>query len=261
MARIAAPGDRALLDVGIRRWRAVISLTAGLVLTGGAGVVGRQLLRGATSSGADPASVLAGCAAAAAALIAGWLTLCLLLCLLARGPGAAGVVGARVRDRLAPALVRRWAAVVIGASTLGGGMIVPPSITVAAVGEAAPGLSTPPAPGWSPAERQRPVGSAPTRTVPGPGWVPRRPPAPAQGDAHLLTSGRRAADPEVDAAVVVRRGDSLWSIAAARLGAGATDGEIARSWPRWYAANTGRIGTDPHTLHPGMRLTPPREQS
>jgi nucleoid-associated protein YgaU len=57
--------------------------------------------------------------------------------------------------------------------------------------------------------------------------------------------------------VVVRYGDTLWSIAAAHLGPGASHGQIAASWPRWYAANRQVIGPDPGVIHPGQRLRPP----
>ena len=58
---------------------------------------------------------------------------------------------------------------------------------------------------------------------------------------------------------VVRRGDTLWDIAAARLGPGATAGDIAAAWPRWYAANRRLIGPDPSHIVPGQRLIPPPE--
>ena len=58
---------------------------------------------------------------------------------------------------------------------------------------------------------------------------------------------------------VVRRGDTLWDIAAARLGPGATAGDIAAAWPRWYAANRRLIGPDPSHIVPGQRLVPPPE--
>ena len=119
MNRIDSPASHDRRAARTIYGRGAISLPAGLALTAGAGDVGRQLLQGATSPGADPASVLAGCAAVAASLIAGWLTLCLLLCLLAQGPDTATSVGARVRDRLAPALVRRWAAIVLGTTAVG----------------------------------------------------------------------------------------------------------------------------------------------
>jgi nucleoid-associated protein YgaU len=56
---------------------------------------------------------------------------------------------------------------------------------------------------------------------------------------------------------VVRRGDSLWSIAARHLGPGASDAEIAAQWPRWWHANRAVIGTDPDLILPGTRLIPP----
>ena len=36
---------------------------------------------------------------------------------------------------------------------------------------------------------------------------------------------------------------------------------VARSWPRWWSANRGVIGSDPNLIHPGTRLVPPTEPS
>ncbi|MFE4463675.1 hypothetical protein ACFRCR_01035 [Oerskovia sp. NPDC056781] len=58
--------------------------------------------------------------------------------------------------------------------------------------------------------------------------------------------------------VVVLRGDSLWSLAERALGEGATDGEVAAEWQRWYAANTAVIGEDPDLIRPGQVLRAPR---
>lgn len=55
----------------------------------------------------------------------------------------------------------------------------------------------------------------------------------------------------------VREGESLWSIAAARLPADATDESVDTAWRALYAANRGRIGADPDLLHPGQRLALP----
>ncbi len=55
----------------------------------------------------------------------------------------------------------------------------------------------------------------------------------------------------------MRRGDTLWALAARRLGPDATDAEIAAEWPRWYGANDAVIGSDPDLLLPGQRLSPP----
>ena len=57
--------------------------------------------------------------------------------------------------------------------------------------------------------------------------------------------------------VVVRRGDTLWAIAARHLGADASAADVAREWPRWHAANRAVIGDDPDLVRPGMRLVPP----
>jgi len=56
---------------------------------------------------------------------------------------------------------------------------------------------------------------------------------------------------------VVVRGDTLWDIARRHLPRSATDLEIAREWPRWYAANRAVIGSDPDHLVPGTRLRVP----
>ena len=55
----------------------------------------------------------------------------------------------------------------------------------------------------------------------------------------------------------MHRGDTLWSIAARRLGEGATDAEVAAAWPRWYAANRDVVGPDPDLLLPGQVLHAP----
>jgi nucleoid-associated protein YgaU len=103
--------------------------------------------------------------------------------------------------------------------------------------------------------------------VPAPGWVPStRPPAPLlpAADAALVTSGAQHSGGPLARAgrarterVVVRRGDSLWSIAARDLGPGASDAEVAAQWPRWWHANRAVIGPDPDLILPGTRLRPP----
>ena len=57
--------------------------------------------------------------------------------------------------------------------------------------------------------------------------------------------------------LVVRSGDSLWTIAARHLGPEATDVEIAREWPRWFAVNSAVIGSSPDLLLPGQILRAP----
>ena len=60
--------------------------------------------------------------------------------------------------------------------------------------------------------------------------------------------------------VVVRRGDTLWAIARARLGPGADVAATAHEVARWHAANHEVIGDDPDLIHPGQRLDPPSKE-
>jgi resuscitation-promoting factor RpfA len=55
----------------------------------------------------------------------------------------------------------------------------------------------------------------------------------------------------------VRRGDTLWSIAAHRLGPTATSTDIDAEWHRWFAANRRVIGDDADAIEPGQLLDPP----
>jgi len=57
--------------------------------------------------------------------------------------------------------------------------------------------------------------------------------------------------------VVVRRGDTLWAIARARLGSRADVASTARDVGLWHNANRDVIGPDPDLIHPGQRLAPP----
>lgn len=195
-----------------------------------------------------------------------WLALGVVLEALARVPGAVGAAAARASAALSPVVVRRVAAVVlgvgVGASGLGAGTAVaaPARVVGTAVAGAvsfgtpsAPAASGGPAasagsagaplpdPGWSPA--------------PDPGWTPSAPTVRRQPDVSVVSG--RGAVPAVDDEVVVHRGDSLWSIAARHLGPGATDAEVARAWPLWYAENHDVVGPDPDRLLPGQVLRVP----
>lgn len=61
--------------------------------------------------------------------------------------------------------------------------------------------------------------------------------------------------------VLVKPGDSLWTIADDELPTTATTAEISERWRAIYAANRARIGPDPDLIHPGMSLLlpPPRK--
>ena len=81
----------------------------------------------------------------------------------------------------------------------------------------------------------------------------RATPTPADGHADRA---HRAPSPG-DKPVRVRPGDSVWLIAAQRLGANASDAQIAAEWPRWYADNRPVIGPDPSLIQPGQLLRAP----
>ena len=126
-----------------------------------------------------------------------------------------------------------------------------------------------PAPSGPPAARPSPAGAPPVAVPSGPaiassadldrepGYRPAAPrvtrtPVPID---RLAAPARPGAMPEEH--YVVRRGDTLWDIAARHLGPAATAAQIAGEWPRWYAANRQVIGADPDRIRPGQRLAPP----
>jgi nucleoid-associated protein YgaU len=91
------------------------------------------------------------------------------------------------------------------------------------------------------------------------GWRPAKPDRPIAPPADIgLVSTSPTVGRSPDEEVVVRRSDTLWSIAARHLGDHASAAEIAHEWPRWFAANRPVIGADPDRLVPGQRLVPPR---
>ena len=112
---------------------------------------------------------------------------------------------------------------------------------------------------------------APLPAVPAPLLAPSPPPASAQpsepAPSMPLPDFDRAGTPRTDPGltgrlppideVVVRRGDCLWDLVHRSLGPAASDADIARAWPRWWAHNRTAIGDDPDLLLPGTVLTPP----
>ncbi|HZB51126.1 MAG TPA: hypothetical protein VE547_18710 [Mycobacteriales bacterium] len=124
--------------------------------------------------------------------------------------------------------------------------------------EPAPGSGTPSEP--APAA---PTGStAPPATAPPAPATPATPSAPAAPATPPAASGPPAppappAPAPEPVSVQVGRGDSLWAIAAQRLGPGASDAAIATESQRWYATNRDLIGADPDVIHAGITLRAP----
>ncbi|MGG5171207.1 LysM peptidoglycan-binding domain-containing protein [Pseudarthrobacter sp. J1738] len=73
-------------------------------------------------------------------------------------------------------------------------------------------------------------------------------PTSSASAASNAKGGRRAGT------VAAVAGDSLWSLAARHLPAGASDAEIAAEWPRWFQLNREVVGEDPNLLLPGTVL-------
>ena len=272
-------------DASPHSGRVAVLAGCGLGLVAGAAVLfaqtGLPLWTSFTRSGlTDPAEALLLVVCVAGALLAAWVGLGLTCCAAGTAPGVVGAAGRRLA-RWSPPVSRRIAVVVLG-STLGtavapsalattgtdparGGVSAIAALPVpsfeAAAPRNAPGTATLPDPGFA----QRP--SAPKSegwgadglSLPAPGWSPSRPVAPAATSASLDVldpTRHRAHLPELER-VVVRRGDTLWAIAARHLGPGATAAEVAHEWPRWQAANLDVIGADPDLLVPGQQLQPP----
>lgn len=183
-------------------------------------------------------------------------------------------------DRCTPALMRRLAAALLGVN-----LLAAPAVGHAAsdpgAGTAVPGLSA--AQPWTgtsepvatddvaaacrlptraPAltavrlPRSESVSTAPaaesSEAAESPAWKPA--PIPSDGGLLIRAEGRT---PVGGSETVVAPGDSLWSIAARRLGPLATAADIAEAWPAWYEANRSVIGEDPSFLLPGQVLRAP----
>ena len=76
---------------------------------------------------------------------------------------------------------------------------------------------------------------------------------PAAADAQTSAPTEDGSAPSV----VVRPGDSLWSISEGRLGPDATPQRVADAAERIHALNRGRIGADPDLIFVGQELSLP----
>ena len=179
-----------------------------------------------------------------------WLALTTVVLAAATGAGPVARAAARFATAVAPLSVRHGIAVALGAAVVtaapaAASAALPPRPPAAAV---AVDLVDRPAPG--------PAAGTAQAAAAAPGWTPDRPAAAARRTCapglHLVTTPPARAGGDV----VVRRGDTLWAIAARALGPDASAAETAAAWPRWFAANRDVID-DPALLLPGQRLRPP----
>jgi nucleoid-associated protein YgaU len=239
--------------------------------------------------GASPDSGVAAAAGVLGLLLLAWVGLIAITTAVAEllPQGAAAATAARrLSERAAPAIVRKSLVLMIGTALITGA--APALASPASTATAGPGTRTgvvtatsAPAPGWLAGQNdpldpgwsatpgfdptwQQPI---PIGTEAGPPTTPSQSSGRATLAGHQLPSpildpswgapGRLRASAQPEEAVVVRRGDTLWDIAARHLGPAATDAEIAQAWPHWYQANRDLIGSDPDLLLPGQRLLPP----
>ncbi len=256
---------------------------AEVVLVSGGVALGRVVAEGAgrVASGAPIRAdeLLVTVVAAAAAILFAWLAAVVAASALAAVPGVVGRVAGGLADLVAPRVLRRVVTVSLGLTVVAG---VVPGGTVAAATRAPgvvlldrpdPSFRPLPDPGWSvpavsgvgggPDDAVPPIDAAPaveaaeaSEAAPDPGWVPTAPVVRPQPDLRVLAPTRPAATREA-AEVVVRRGDTLWSIAARQLGPDASEAEVAAAWPRWFSANRHVVGSDPDLLLPGQVLRAP----
>lgn len=210
-------------------------------------------------SPADPADILLTMVAALGFVLALWLGVGTVLSALAQLPGAIGAACERIAARVAPGAVRKATALLLGTTiaaavapgTAAAGPVTTPRHTVAAsLAEPGSDTVTVPDPGF------HPLGA--DDAGPDPGF---RPPAPAAPPVNATLGALGAATTRAAGSVedhyVVRRGDTLWDVAARHLGPRGSAAAIAREWPRWYAANRAVIGPNPHHIEAGQRLRPP----
>lgn len=150
-----------------------------------------------------------------------------------------------LRLRGVPAPVRRLVLLLCGVALTGG--------------IATPALATP---GPAPLDGQDHSGRVVLTGLPFPDRATKAQAAEHPRDAAMpgdSAAGHRGPKParRVVRSVVVRHGDSLWSIAADRLPANAGNAEVAAAWQDLYALNRDVIGSDPDRIEPGQLLVLP----
>jgi LysM repeat protein len=236
-------------------------IVRGSMATVGLAVVTCAVWRLAISSSrtaATPAATVDDLVAATASigllLVAAWVWVALIAHVAAALPGVAGRISAAVATAVTPAACRGVIRIVLGATAISA-PVTP--VAASAVEPAAYTLTTSSTGGPNAEFADLPGIERPAMVA---GWVPTVPeaaPAAApQIDVRLVTTPPSETEAMLDE-VVVRRGDTLWEIAARALGRQATAAEIAAEWPRWHAANREVIGADPDLIYPGTVLRAP----
>ncbi|MCU1541412.1 MAG: LysM peptidoglycan-binding protein [Arthrobacter sp.] len=272
-----APGMRREFPATDAAMAAVI-LLLGLSLAGSGGSLARRLrsssARQQSLSFEDQLGIVAN---TTGLILITWWAMSLVIALVSALLERSGRTGAAMlTGKFSPAFMRRLAFTAVGFQLLAAPLataatlVRPEPLPRPAVSAlwtpttaAAEGLVLPrplqvfaaPAPRHSSAPPTRELGGAGPAPDVTQDWMPR---VPAVAPGILAARQLRTQEPaEGLAEVTVRAGDSLWSLAAARLGPLASDVDIAREWPRLYRANREVIGDSPHLLRPGQILRLP----
>jgi nucleoid-associated protein YgaU len=252
--RLSAAGARPVAAVVL----AGVSLAAAAAVGSVFLITARDAWAAIASEGpAGPADGILLVVALGGTFLSLWLGLGMTLSALSALPGALGQDCSALADRLAPAAARKIVAFVLGTTLTAAlvpgtavartgleaprpGLVVAAQIAFGGLADAAPDASF------------RLVSDAVPAVdgAPPPSWSPERHSSPQR----RMSPERRASPTD---GVAVRRGDTLWSIAAHHLGPAATSADIDGEWHRWFAANREVIGDDPNLIVPGQLLSTP----
>jgi hypothetical protein len=234
-----------VISKGGRAAALLLAVTSGaLSVVGAVAPVAASAAAVLARGGAEPAAQVAAgitlVAVAGLAAVGTWLAASTAWCVLvALGTGVAARAP-RLHTRLTPRLVR----LVVGAALGTTALAVP-----AAAASTTPGGAATHGPPLLP---QALAGLPLPDRQPGAAR-----PAAARATAPAAAARTRAGGPPPTH--LVASGDTLWGIAAERLGSEADPALVERGWRAVYDANHRRIGDDPDLIRPGttLRLPPP----
>jgi nucleoid-associated protein YgaU len=266
--RLSPEGPRRVAALVLACAALVAAAAIGSVFLTTAGTAWTAIAAAGPSSPADGILLTSGLGGT---LLSLWLGLGMALSALSALPGAAGQVCRELAARVAPAAVRRVVAFVLG-TTLTAALV--PGTAVAGIGPQARSGTV------AAAAQQAGHGGGTVAVVAAPeasfrlvsGRSPDHLKDVEQVQANEVRQVRDVIEvmdaaprpawsldlPEPTAkAVVVHRGDTLWSIAARHLGPAASLADVDAEWRRWHAANHGVIGDNPNLILPGQLLGPP----
>jgi nucleoid-associated protein YgaU len=227
-------------------------LSLGVALVAAAGLLGVRTWQVGSGLGAayfPVEDIVELAAVAVGTAVAGWTgghALLALACVVVDRRGRRWTAAERAVARHAPAVVRRLARAAAGAG-LGLALTTPAALAL-------------PQPDSAHAADARPA------VVLDLGWQPTSPQQVDRPERSSLVNRSPGTSSRPERPVVVEPGDTLWSIAADRLGRGTpgmrgnvapSDAETAGAVVRWHEANRDVVGADPDLIWPGMVLHEP----